>query len=105
MANKYHLTIVTPLGEVFNGPVESVSARGQLGHFGVLAGHAAMISSLAEGVLKITSEGTNQFFAHQSGILEVKPDHNVLVLVDDALPAATEKDAHEKLNAQQTVKG
>ena len=99
----YHLTIVTPLGEIFNGRVESISAHGQLGHFGVLAGHAAMISALAKGVLKITSEGTDKFFVHQTGILEVKPDHDVLILVDDALGAANEKEAKEKLNSAATV--
>lgn len=101
----YHLDIVTPAGEVFNGQVESLSAHGQLGHFGVLAGHAAMISSLAQGILKIAIEGKNQFFVHQSGVLEVKPDHNVLVLVDDAEPVANEKEAKEKLAAIKAVKG
>mgnify|MGYP001593461763 CR=1 FL=1 len=103
MANNYHLTIVTPVGEVFNGLVESLSAHGQLGHFGVLAGHAAMISSLAQGILKVKSDGTDQFFVHQTGILEVKPDHNVLVLVEDALSASNEKDAKEKFNSQQQL--
>jgi F-type H+-transporting ATPase subunit epsilon len=82
---KYQLSILTPQGELFNEPVEALTAQGVLGSFGVLAGHAPIIYSLDKGTLKITSEGRVKFFTHQSGILEVKPDHNVLVLVDEAV--------------------
>jgi F-type H+-transporting ATPase subunit epsilon len=102
MAN-YQLSILTPQGEVFKDRVEYVSVQGQLGAFGVLAGHAPLISSLARGVLKITVGGKDQFFAHATGILEVKPDHDVLVLVDEAATATSAEDGKTKLAAFKTA--
>ena len=99
----YQLSILTPQGESFNGTVEALSAQGQMGGFGVLAGHAAIVYSLARGILKITAANKNLFFAHQSGILEVKPDHNVLILVDEAVDAANLADAQTKLTALTAV--
>jgi F-type H+-transporting ATPase subunit epsilon len=95
----YKLSILTPHGEIFNEAVDFVSAQGELGSFGVFAGHAAIINSLSRGVLKVTAAGKNLFFAHRTGILEVKPDHNVLVLVDEAVEAASADDAKTKLTA------
>jgi F-type H+-transporting ATPase subunit epsilon len=102
MAN-YQLSILTPQGEIFKDRVEYVNVQGQLGAFGVLAGHAALISSLARGVLKITAGGKDQFFAHATGVLEVKPDHDVLVLVDEAVAAASIEDGKAKLAGLKTV--
>src|SRR5690349_6232822 len=99
----YQLSILTPQGEIFNGTVASLVAQGQLGSFGVLAGHACIISALSRGVLKVTIDGKNRFFAHQSGVLEVKPDHNVLILVDEAAEADSLADAQSKLTAIAAV--
>ena len=98
MAN-YQLSILTPQGEIFNDKVEFVSAQGQLGNFGVMAGHAAFISALDRGVLKITQEGKEKFFTHATGVLEVKPDHQVLILVDEVFPANSAEEAKTKLAA------
>jgi F-type H+-transporting ATPase subunit epsilon len=92
----YQLSILTPQGEIFKDKVEFVSVQGQLGGFGVFAGHAPIISALDRGVLKIIAEGKDKFFAHATGVLEVKPDHDVLILVDEAVPAATPEEAKAK---------
>ena len=99
MARTYQVSILTPQGEVFKGTAESLSAQGQMGGFGVLAGHAPIIYALDKGVLKVTAEGKERFFTHATGILEVKPDHDVLVLVDDAAAADSAEDAKAKLAA------
>lgn len=81
---------------MFNGPVEFLLISGQLGEFGVMAKHAPIIVSLKKGVLKLRTESGESFFAHESGVLEVKPNHDVLVLVDDAHAVAgksSEKEA------------
>jgi F-type H+-transporting ATPase subunit epsilon len=103
MANSYQLSILTPQGEIFNDRVEFLSVQGELGSFGVFAGHAPIISSLSGGVLKVTASGKNMFFAHRTGILEVKPDHNVLILVDEAVAADTAEDGKTKLAALTVV--
>ncbi len=94
----YRLSILTPQGEVFKGPVEFLTAAGELGEVGIMSNHAAMIISLKRGVMKVKSPEGQKFFVHESGVLEVKPTHDVLALVDNALPAANEQEAILKLN-------
>ncbi len=95
----YQLSILTPQGEIFNDQVVSLTASGQLGEFGVLANHAPMIVSLNKAVMKLSTDAGEKFFAHETGILEVKPNHDVLVLVDDAFSIADALEGKEKLAA------
>jgi F-type H+-transporting ATPase subunit epsilon len=44
-----NLHIVSPEKEIFSGDVESVTLPGTLGEFGILSGHAPIVSSLAAG--------------------------------------------------------
>jgi F-type H+-transporting ATPase subunit epsilon len=67
------LTIVTPQGEAFHGPIESVVLPGTEGDFGVLPQHERLLTALREGELEIkTSAGTrtakiSEGFADVSG--------------------------------------
>jgi F-type H+-transporting ATPase subunit epsilon len=55
------LTIVTPTGEAFHGPVEAVVLPGSEGDFGVLPRHERLMTSLRVGELEIrTSSGTRR---------------------------------------------
>ena len=54
--NKLHLEIVTPEGLVFSNDIKSVVLPGSEGEFGVLPGHASLISLLKAGVIDIESE-------------------------------------------------
>lgn len=47
------LEILTPEQKIFNGAIVSIQMPGQNGLFQVLEGHAAMISRLAMGKVKI----------------------------------------------------
>lgn len=96
---EYAFAIQTPQGEIFKGPVSFVTASGHSGEVGILNNHAAMIIALKRGILKVKVLDEQKFFVHESGILEVKPNHDVLVLVDDALAVNTEQEAKTKLNA------
>ena len=97
---QYSLSILIPQGEVFQSPVEFLTASGQLGEVGILGKHAAMIIALKRGIMKVTSPTDGKkFFVHDTGVLEVKPTHDVLALVENAFMAADEHEAKEKLNA------
>ena len=97
---QYSLSIITPQGEVFKGPVEFLIASGEMGEVGILGRHAAMIIALKRGIMKVTTTSDGKkFFVHDTGILEVKPTHDVLALVENAVMAASELEAKEKLNA------
>ena len=55
------LTIVTPVGEAFQGPVESVVLPGSEGDFGVLPRHERLMTALRPGEIEIrTSSGTRR---------------------------------------------
>ena len=88
MAN-YQLSIVTTQGEAFNGQVESLVAPGKLGSFGILCDHAPLVASLCRVPLTVTQNGTTNYFAISSGILEVNEQSNVLLLVDSARKVET----------------
>ena len=82
----FQLNIITPSGKVFEDTVDSISATGLEGGFEVFSGHACLLSALKDGQFKIRKSGIEQIYKTASGIIEVQPDHNVLVLVDSANP-------------------
>jgi len=79
------LSIVTPTGEIFNGDVKSLTLPGKEGEFGVLAGHASLVSSLTVGVIVIEKEdATSEAIAINWGYANVN-ESSVDVLVDGAV--------------------
>lgn len=91
------LEIVSPEAKLFSGQVTSVTVPGVDGEFQMLNHHAAIISILVEGDIKIvadnftaTKEGEAKFFIGSdkkhhlpitSGTLEMK-DNKIIILVD-----------------------
>jgi F-type H+-transporting ATPase subunit epsilon len=76
-----HLDIITPDRKVFSGEVSSVTVQGTQGQFQVLNGHAAIISTLDKGPIKVKSaEGETEFQA-EGGVVEVL-NNNIIVLVE-----------------------
>jgi F-type H+-transporting ATPase subunit epsilon len=80
----FKLSIITPAGSVFDGDVDSLYAPGLLGGFEVYSGHAAMMTALKQGQARVKQQGKTFLYAIDSGILEVTPQHNVLLLADQA---------------------
>ena len=80
----FQLSILTPAGKAYEDTVDSVSAPGIEGGFTVMSKHMAFVAALKDGQIKVKKGGSEQVFATASGILEVMPDHNVLILVDSA---------------------
>ncbi len=66
-----HLIIVTPDGIEFDGQVESVLAKTDVGDVEILAGHAEYFASLAVGKVKIKSSGTSRLASSSGGFLSV----------------------------------
>lgn len=80
------LVVVTPEGEAFSGPVDSVVLPGVEGEFGVLEAHERFLSALDHGCMEIRSGEASQFQAVSDGFAEVGPER-VVVMVDSAIPA------------------
>lgn len=83
MADDLILEIVTPEKLVFNDKVEDVTLPGTEGEFGVLRGHASLLSSIEIGEMNLTREGKKSFYALNTGYVEVTSG-KVTVLVESA---------------------
>jgi F-type H+-transporting ATPase subunit epsilon len=104
---KFSLT--TPRGSLVDTEVEEVTAPGELGEFGVLPGHVALMSALRPGVLAYKAKDHTGLVAVGQGFLQVAPTpaaaaaaaatprDRVLVLVDQALVASdVDREAAER---------
>jgi F-type H+-transporting ATPase subunit epsilon len=97
-----HLEVVTAERSVFSDDVDSVVAPGALGELGVLPRHAALMTTLQPGALRITI-GTDELdLAIGGGFLEVR-DNRVLVLADSA-ERAEEIDVERARAAQERAR-
>jgi F-type H+-transporting ATPase subunit epsilon len=83
MADELMVEIVTPEKIAFSGMVEEITIPGSEGEFGVLRGHAALLSSLEIGVLSYTKDGKKTFYAVNTGYAEVTAS-KVTILVETA---------------------
>ncbi len=105
MAKLFDISIVTPEKKVFEGKIQSLTAPGIEGDFGVLASHAAFATVLAPGVVEIKHEDSRQeLIAVSGGYIEVAKDKAVLLLETaeteadvDVEAAKRRKDEKEKL--------
>ncbi|MEI7422715.1 MAG: ATP synthase F1 subunit epsilon [Prolixibacteraceae bacterium] len=76
------LEIITPEKKLFSGETELVKLPGTSGSFEVLMNHAPLISTLAEGIIKVKEAGgTFLFFEIRGGVVEVL-NNNISILVD-----------------------
>jgi F-type H+-transporting ATPase subunit epsilon len=79
------LEIVTPDGVIFDDEVKQVTIPGSEGEFGVLAGHAAVVSLLDTGVMTIESkDGKEVSVAINGGYVKVD-EEKTLCMVDGAV--------------------
>lgn len=79
-----NLEILTPEGKIFSGNVYGVQLPGINGLFEVLDRHAALVSALSKGKIKVlTDKNSSKSFTIQSGFVEVL-NNTATVLVEGA---------------------
>ncbi len=83
MAEKLKVELMTPYKKVLSEEVDTVTATGTMGEFGILPGHAPYLTSLKIGELSYTKDGSTFFLALNWGYLEVENDE-VTILVETA---------------------
>ena len=83
------LEIVAPLGKIYEGEVKEVTLPGSDGEFGVLDGHAPLVSTLKAGVIDIKKDNGEELVAVNWGYVDITPD-SVNIIVDEAVPLASE---------------
>ena len=83
----FELNIITPEKKVFpkegaDGSVDSITCPGIDGFFGILSGHAPMVSALGDGVLTYSKDGSDTEVKISGGFLEVS--NNVCSVMADS---------------------
>ena len=81
----FHFDLVAPEKLLFSGEVSQVDVPGAEGDFGVLAGHAPLITTLRPGILVVHGEGRQMRIVVSGGFAEVGPA-GLNVLADMAVP-------------------
>ena len=105
-----HFELVSPDRELMSAEVDMVEIPGSEGDFGVLPGHAPLLSVIRPGVINVHSGGQIERIYIDSGFAEVTPESCVVlteqaVFVKDLNRADLDqrvKDAEEDLADAQT---
>ncbi len=105
MADELLLEVVTPEKMVFSDKVEEVTIPGVEGHFGVLIGHAPLLSAVKCGELDHLKGSKKTYYAVGEGYAEVTGE-KVTVLVETCERADqidTDKVRREKEEAESQL--
>jgi F-type H+-transporting ATPase subunit epsilon len=81
--NTLHVEVVTAERELYNGEADMVSAPGAEGRLGILPRHAALLTFLTPGELRITLRDAEEPIFVSGGFLEVL-NNTITVLADSA---------------------
>jgi F-type H+-transporting ATPase subunit epsilon len=81
----FHFDLVSPEKLLFSGEVDQVDVPGSEGEFGVLAGHAPLVTTLRPGILVIHGERGALRVVVDAGFAEVGPA-GLTVLANMAVP-------------------
>jgi F-type H+-transporting ATPase subunit epsilon len=83
---KLHFSLVAPERELYSGEVDQVIAPGTEGQFGVLAGHAPFMTTLAEGDVTVMDGAARRTFAIRGGFADVTAS-GLIILAEHATEA------------------
>ncbi len=106
MADKLQFELVSPERLLLSEAVDMVTVPGKEGDFGVLAGHAPVMTTLRPGVINVDDAGRpQQRIFVRGGFAEVTPK-GLTILAENAIPLAELDGAmldQEIANAQEDV--
>jgi F-type H+-transporting ATPase subunit epsilon len=104
MAETFQLEFITPESRYYSGQVSMVEVPGTMGDFGVLPGHAPLVSTIRPGVVSVhvTSSETNKIFV-VGGIAEINAS-KCTILAEKVIDIGgmTVMDAQARLNAARS---
>lgn len=111
MAKTFKLQVVAPDCPAVTEDATSVVLPGEMGEFGVMAGHVPFLSTLKPGVMRVVKDGHRSIYFLAEGFAEVN-GNSVIVLAEayekaedidvEAAQKAIQK-AGEKLSNQETI--
>lgn len=100
MGISVHCDIVSAEESIYSGLVELVVAAGELGDLGITPGHAALMTKLMPGPVRIIKQGgEEEVFYVSGGYLEVQP--NIVTILSDSAERADDIDEAAALEAKK----
>ena len=81
----FEVSLVCPEAKVFVGDADQVDLPGAEGDLGVLAGHAAIVTALRPGIVRVIAQGRDEKFVILGGIAEFSAS-SLNILADSARP-------------------
>jgi F-type H+-transporting ATPase subunit epsilon len=81
----FEVSLVCPEAQVFVGHADQVDLPGVEGDFGVLAGHAPIVTALRPGIVRVIVQGRDEKFVILGGIAEFSVS-SLNILADSASP-------------------
>lgn len=87
MADKLHFELVSPEKLIMSTDVDMVVVPGVEGDFGVLTGHAAVVSTLRTGIMEVHDGDAPQRLLVCGGFAEVNAN-GLTILAEEATPLA-----------------
>ncbi len=85
--HKLDVEVLTPEGEVFEGEVQQVSTRTEVGEIGILANHAPLLAALQPAELRLhISDSETKRYAQAHGWLQMF-GNRARLLVEEAIDA------------------
>ena len=92
---------------VYQGDADMVIIPGEMGEMGILPNHAPLLSTMKFGILKVRSQGQEEFFTVAGGVVEVQPD--IITVLADAAENVREIDTARaeaaRRRAEEFLKG
>lgn len=105
MSAKVKFELVSPERLLMDVEVDRVTVPGTEGYFGVLPGHAPVMSAIKPGVVEVLSEGETTRLFIKGGFAEVTPE-GLVILAEEAiaLKDLNRADLEQRLkNAQEDL--
>jgi len=87
-APSFHVHVVTPYEQFFDGDAEMVIVTGSDGEYGVMAGHTPAVVALSAGEVRLLVDGTWRVAATSNGYAEIDRDHVTVVTTSAEWPEA-----------------
>ncbi|HEU0162980.1 MAG TPA: F0F1 ATP synthase subunit epsilon [Rhizomicrobium sp.] len=85
MAEKISFDLVSPEKLLLSGQADMVTVPGTEGYMGVMAGHAATVTTLRAGMIDVSNDGKDDRYFIRGGFAEINPA-KITVLADEAIP-------------------
>ena len=103
MASELHLRVVTPQNTVVDRKVKAVQFMGVDGSYGILPGHAPLMTATAPGIVTVTElDGSKEEMLVTDGFAEVH--NNILSLICEAGELASEIDLERAEAAEKRAR-